>query len=176
MSNAGVVSEVKLAANRKNAKRSTGPKDTTRTRLNALKHGLLSRQPVILGESARSFRRFSRMVKQEELKPRTAMESILADRIVCLLWRLKRLERVERDIISGDVERWSTPRSRGRLELPALGAAMVGRLSNRDTFGKLSRYETAIERSLMRMRAEFCKLQEARQAQMTKDEEVMTNQ
>ncbi len=36
----------KIVANRENAKISTGPKDTSLTRLNALKHGLLSKEAI----------------------------------------------------------------------------------------------------------------------------------
>ena len=42
-----ITSPAKLAANRANARHSTGPADTSRTRLNGLQHGLTSSQTVI---------------------------------------------------------------------------------------------------------------------------------
>ena len=42
-----MVSTKKLAANRNNAQLSTGPKDTSTTRLNATRHGILSDGGVI---------------------------------------------------------------------------------------------------------------------------------
>lgn len=41
----------KADSNRKNAQRSTGPHDTTSTRLNAVKHGLLARGITELDDS-----------------------------------------------------------------------------------------------------------------------------
>ena len=38
----------RLAANRRNAKKSTGPKDTSKSRFNNLQHGMCSRVPVVL--------------------------------------------------------------------------------------------------------------------------------
>ena len=53
--NASTVSERKLVANRKNAKRSTGPRTVqgkARTRFNALKHGLLAKQIMFSPDGA----------------------------------------------------------------------------------------------------------------------------
>ncbi len=38
----------KRVANRQNAALSTGPRDTTQSRMNALKHGILARETLIL--------------------------------------------------------------------------------------------------------------------------------
>ena len=45
-----------IEANRKNAKKSTGPRDTDRTRFNGLKHGLRAEQVVLPGEDPAAFR------------------------------------------------------------------------------------------------------------------------
>ena len=40
-------SKKRLEANRRNAKSSTGPQDTTTTSLNAMKHGILSKEVLV---------------------------------------------------------------------------------------------------------------------------------
>src|SRR5579871_3617724 len=44
-----------IRANRENARKSTGPKDTSRTRLNGLKHGLRSEHVYLPGEDPAEF-------------------------------------------------------------------------------------------------------------------------
>ena len=51
-------------ANRENAQKSTGPHNTLRTRLNALKHGFFSREVVVGGESVDEFVAFVQGVSQ----------------------------------------------------------------------------------------------------------------
>src|SRR4051812_11837034 len=48
----------KLAANRNNAKLSTGPRNTQSTRFNGVQHGLTSKQTVIPGESQEAYDNF----------------------------------------------------------------------------------------------------------------------
>lgn len=55
----------KIEANRENAKKSTGPKDTSLTRLNALKHGILSREAIIKGEDKKALEELGRRLRLE---------------------------------------------------------------------------------------------------------------
>ena len=84
----------KLAANRSNAQKSTGPRDTQGTRLNGIQHGLTSKQAVIPGESQESYDSF-RAGLLADLHPKSATEDMLADRIVAAAWRLQRFQRIE---------------------------------------------------------------------------------
>ena len=84
----------KLAANRTNAQRSTGPQDTSRSRFNGVQHGLTSRQTVIPGESQEDYDEFHRELLAD-LKPKSATENLLAERIVAAAWRLQRFQRIE---------------------------------------------------------------------------------
>ena len=74
-------SEKQIAANRRNAQASTGPRDTSRTRFNSCTHGLRSQQVVLPGESEEEY--------QERLEtwtceydPQTERERYLITRIV----------------------------------------------------------------------------------------------
>ncbi len=73
-----MVSEKQLKANRRNAKLCTGPKDTSKTKLNALKHGLHSNQVIISGESREEFDELACKIS-EEFNPRDGLETILVD-------------------------------------------------------------------------------------------------
>jgi hypothetical protein len=82
------------AANRANANHSTGPADTSRTRFNGLAHGLTSKQTVIPGESQDEYNSFQRDLLSH-LAPGSAIETVLAERLIAAAWRLKRFTRVE---------------------------------------------------------------------------------
>ena len=93
-----MVSERKRQANRSNAKRSTGPKDTRRTRYNAQKHGLLSQAAIIqTGDAKEDPRELESLLEalREDLEPEGRLEEILVDRIASCVWRLRRAQRAE---------------------------------------------------------------------------------
>lgn len=76
-----MASRKQLIANRKNAKKSTGPKNTSLTRLNALKHGILSKEVLLTGEKKKDLEELGRRLRLE-LAPQGEMEMILVDRMV----------------------------------------------------------------------------------------------
>ena len=91
------ISPARLAANRANAQRSTGPRTAEgkyASSQNATTHGLLSRQPLLAGEDPAEFEDpEARLV--EESSPASAAEDLLVDDVAGLLWRLRRLAKVE---------------------------------------------------------------------------------
>ena len=74
--------------NRPNARKSTGPKDTTSSRFNAVKHGLLVEGITEL-DIPETFREF-RARLEAELKPVGEVETFLARRIALGIVRLTR--------------------------------------------------------------------------------------
>ena len=84
-------------ANRRNALNSTGPRKPAgkrRSSKNAIKHGILARDVVLLGESEEDFEQ----LREEligELRPDGSLETQTAERVVILMWRLRRLYRAE---------------------------------------------------------------------------------
>ena len=91
------VSPKKLRANRRNARKSTGPRTAEGKAVacrNATTHGLFCRDLVLPGEEADRFH-FLRESILRALKPQDAMELALVDRLVCDQWRLNRLQRAE---------------------------------------------------------------------------------
>jgi hypothetical protein len=94
-------SEKQFAANRANAARSTGPRTEegkARSRLNALKHGLLATEAAnfgVEGEAARkTFEGLSDRL-ENYYRPRGPIEEILVQKIAIVTWRLKRVMRFE---------------------------------------------------------------------------------
>ena len=98
-----VVSTNKISANRRNAQLSTGPNDTSRTRLNALKHGILSEAVLIRAgdgaEDASEFRSFHDSM-QNDLAPEGAMEELLVEDLIGITWRKRRVLAYESAVIS----------------------------------------------------------------------------
>src|SRR5215207_9117728 len=91
------ISEERLAANRANAQKSTGPKTRegrAASRMNALKHGLLSQEVLICSphryeSEAELFALHDRF--WDELQPMGPLELMLCDQIVTTHWRLRRV-------------------------------------------------------------------------------------
>jgi len=81
----------KIAANRNNAKKSTGPKTSVGKAMsswNSTRHGLLSpRLPLLYGRSKKRFTRLLRSLKQD-LEPVGTLEEVLVEKIAQEYWRL----------------------------------------------------------------------------------------
>ena len=111
-----MVNEKKVAANRRNARKSTGPRSATgkaKARLNAIKHGLTASLPIFLeGESEDEFEAM-RTGFHQAWSPIGELEVFLVDRMVQRGWQMGRAERVEvelfsRQILADDAKRLET--------------------------------------------------------------------
>lgn len=93
-----MATEKQIAANRRNAKMSTGPKTTSgkaTSSRNALKHGVLSESMTSEREGREKFQALlDRLIEDHE--PETALESLLVERLANLFWRERRLARAEK--------------------------------------------------------------------------------
>src|SRR5262245_54215125 len=101
------MSKKRLAANRRNALRSTGPKTekgTATCRNNALRHGLRALQTVIPGEEPAEWE-IHRDAVLADLDPQGALETALAEQVAAKLWRLARVTRHEADLIANGQDR-----------------------------------------------------------------------
>ena len=89
-----MTSDRKTESNRRNAQLSTGPNDTSRSRLNASSHGILSRQALITtGEGCEDAELFEQLADalREDWAPVGATEQLLCDLLIMLTWRRRRL-------------------------------------------------------------------------------------
>jgi hypothetical protein len=100
------VSLKQLAANRRNAQKSTGPKSANGkavSKLNGVKHGILSKQVLVRGLNFKESRHELTKLYQrfwEELQPVGPVEEMLVDQMVTAHWRLRRALTAE----SGEIE------------------------------------------------------------------------
>src|SRR5579862_2920290 len=104
------MSEKQIEANRRNAQKSSGPKTPEGravSRMNAMKHGILSREVVVQGfgacENEEEFEQLSQRF-WDHLKPVGPMEGMLVDRIVTTQWRLRRVLKAESGEIALSVD------------------------------------------------------------------------
>lgn len=147
-----MTSQRQLEANRRNALSSTGPRTPQGkavVALNAVQHGLLSRQAVIQGESEAELIEFGKRLRSQ-LVPVGELELLLVDRIVSTAWRMRRAISLESGLFDS---------THGDGSVYETGLAYKG---DRDKLQLLSRYELTLERSLFRALHELRRLQTAR--------------
>lgn len=151
-------SQQQIQANRKNAKKSTGPKTPegkAAASQNALKHGLTATRDVVATESQEDYDAH-RQALLEELTPQGPMQSILAERIVSLSWRLRRAGYIQNQAIDVFEERINPDGYRRRRQQEdnekdpnlILGRVALRDFTNERVIDRLQMYETRIENSL----------------------------
>jgi hypothetical protein len=116
-------------ASRENAKRSTGPRNTERSRYNALKHGLRARSPILPGEDAEALRA-RHDIFNASIAPQDEVERLLVNRLVKISWRLDRVDRAL-EARAADPD----PDEAARLAEEADFVALMGRRLIRDPRG-----------------------------------------
>src|SRR5262245_42710765 len=111
----------RAAVNRRPPRRtqlSPGPKTaagkavSSRPPRRTIKHGLLSRQLLLPGESRRHLTRLRNQM-YAALAPGDVLETLLIDRITGAMWRLRRLGRVETELFQIQGERCHRRRQHG---------------------------------------------------------------
>jgi hypothetical protein len=110
-------SEKRVTANRQNAKKSTGPRTLDgkeRARLNAVTHGLTAQTAVLPGEDPGELEALGKSLMRQ-LKPRGVVQRIIAERVVSLAWKLRRVARAEeavaREMHDNAVATWKHERN-----------------------------------------------------------------
>ena len=96
-----MASRKQIEANRRNARKSTGPKSLagkTRAARNALKHGLRAKHILVPGEDAKAFDDL-RVLLDREFQPSGPVEHQLVERMAACAWRLRRTYRIEAEIL-----------------------------------------------------------------------------
>jgi hypothetical protein len=144
-----MATEAQIEANRRNARRSTGPKTAAGravSRQNALKHGLSARKLIVFDEKRGDFLAFHDEMLAA-LAPGDALEAALAERIILCAWRLRRAGRAE-------AARLNYAAAQRMGHHPGWRTEIDNALSDGEgTIAMIARYETQIERSLYRAMA-----------------------
>jgi hypothetical protein len=178
--------EAKIIANRRNAQKSTGPRTRAGKAVaskNSVKYGLLANQTVISSENHSDFCK-ERYRILSDLAPESPMESMLAERVVILSWRLKRIDCIQNQTIdalnarntSGTLTKLTKSLLFKDSDLPqadssgpahdlALGRLAIKDFSNSRVLDRLLMYERRIENSLFKTIFELQRLQLMRKLQ-----------
>ncbi|MGB2865041.1 MAG: hypothetical protein WBC05_17065 [Sedimentisphaerales bacterium] len=158
-----------ILANRNNSQKSTGPQTDEGKAVvsqNAVKHGLFAAEAVITGENPADYELYHDQFLAE-LAPVGMLESLLAERIISLGWRLQRAERMQNQAIEDMIEcEVTNPRARDRRKSHcnnerirpddprydpdhlALGRVAAGDWSYFRVLDRMLLYERRIENSL----------------------------
>jgi len=146
-----MATDKQIEANRRNAKKSTGPRTEegkAKSAQNARKHGLTSRRMVLADEDAAEFEQLWRNVHRE-LNPETQLEVLIVNRIAAVQWRLARVPALEAELM--DRLRYDMlGEDHGLGGAWSLDAGPYG-----GALARLARYETALERNAARLMAEL---------------------
>jgi hypothetical protein len=162
----GGIMTKRISANRRNAKKSTGPNNTTSTRFNATKHGLLAAGITELDDADEYQNTLSRL-NQAYL---AELETFLLERIALTMIRLRRSARLEAEYITDVLN----PPIYGEAH-ESVGMALFERplidpglpaAVNSEKFEPLvkifQRYDTALENKLFRAMHEVERLRRMR--------------
>ena len=165
-----MATEAQILANHRNALKSTGPctaAGKAAVSQNAVKHGFWAHQAVISSESQADFDRYRDQILAE-LAPASPMESVLAERIVNLSWRLKRAALIHNQTIDAlNARNTSSPLAKLAQSLSnpstsapelALGRLAIKDFSNARVLERLLMYERRIEHSLYKTLLELQRL------------------
>lgn len=138
-----MTSPAQIAANRRNAAKSSGPKTAAGKAVvarNALRHGLTTRQVVVPGEGLADFVRFHAEIRGV-LNPTDAIEEELVERIVICAWRLRRMGCIEAALLAD---------ASGHVGSSAVYGTELGVGFSRvlPAMTTLSRYESVLDRAL----------------------------
>jgi hypothetical protein len=92
-----MATQPQIHANRKNAKKSTGPRPAVgkaKSCFNALKSGLHAQSQVIPGEYPAELEALAASYR-EEFQPESPQNSVLVDSMIAADWQLRRLRKME---------------------------------------------------------------------------------
>ena len=172
-------SPAQIAANQRNAQLSTGPKTAEGKAVsskNASKHRLLALDVIQMDEDINAFVELGQGLERE-FNPQGDLEHAFVERIAALLWRLKRAGRIESGVLfyqrnrirMVDPEPGQETENEEQNNLRQYGDDWAKRglsyIAGEDSLAKLSRYESSIQRNLLRTIHELQRLQAARKGE-----------
>jgi len=185
--------KAQIKANQQNAQKSTGPQTAegkAAVSQNAVRHGLFAAEAVIQGEDPSDYELY-RDKYLAELLPVGMVESMLAERIVSLWWRLRRAERMQNEAIEDMIGRkvtnllsrhdreyyYSNQRIRPGDPRYALDDLPLGRIAISDwshskVLDRMLMYERRIENSVIKIMKELKRFQVMRRIELQNVEKI----
>jgi hypothetical protein len=160
-------SQKQIDANRKNARKSTGPitaEGRAVSSRNALRHGLTATSLFMSDEEQAEFEELLHAF-ETELQPAGMLEQALVQEIVGAHWRLRRLRQIETGVLQInliDEARQIDRDYTGLGDAERLGYVVRQDARCSNTLANLSRYEARLERTFYRALHELQRRQSAR--------------
>jgi hypothetical protein len=163
-----MISERQLAANRRNAQKSNGPKTPegrAAVRLNALKHGFTAAEIILpTVESEADFEAF-RQAFLDKCQPVGPIEEVLVEDMVISRWRLSRIRKMEPGFFAKKLHNLKAIREEHYSHLSGyahLTHVLADDALYQDVYGKMSRYEGRFQRTFFKALKELERLQALR--------------
>jgi hypothetical protein len=148
-----MATQKQIEANRRNAQKSTGPKTEqgkTKSKFNALKHGMTAEVAVLPHEDKTSYEEL-RQATIESYQPANGAELMLVDLIAINYWRLLRARRVETATLDlhvrGYKRRHGVSPSASLDDDSGIATAFA---DPENGLGNINRYQTTVERAYLR--------------------------
>ena len=171
-----------IAANRRNAQKSTGPRSAAgkaASSANALVHGFTAARILVLADEDEEVFHAMRQDVIADLDPLDMVQAALAQRIAVLLWRLERASRLEAELFDHGELLAQRGRERAQEEgepgagcgdeeemraAVPLAALLVEHEASARAYERLARHENALQRALERTLQAFTRLRAASEA------------
>jgi hypothetical protein len=162
-----------ISANRRNAKKSTGPRSDggrSISRMNAVKHGALSEATPSPRENISGYNDYLIGLRREYC-PQNVRENQLVERVALLLWREVRLAKYEVELISmGHASKSFIEEPVYRVADAKRNAFRNGVLPIEEQLG-IARYQTSLSNQLRQAFADLEDLVTSRDQGMTQDDD-----
>jgi hypothetical protein len=165
---------LQVAANRRNAQRSTGPrtaKGKASVRLNAVTHGMTAKVIVLPHECAPDYHEI-RAALIEDYAPATSQELMLVDQIAANYWRTIRARRFETAMFDNQLR--TKKREHGKDLFPSSaddeGCAVMLRVDSPESLKNYFRYDASISRDYYRAIATLERMQAGRRREEDRQE------
>jgi hypothetical protein len=165
------VSAAKRAANRENARLSTGPQSDAgkaKVSLNALKTGLTGRTVLLPFDDAPAYEALL-LSYQKEFAPVGPVETGLVQSLVDICWRLERIPGLEYALLENGYNQLGQANPAATLNTPEAALELKIRLMHEKTFRNLHLQENRLVRRREREMKELRTLQETRKAHETEE-------
>ncbi len=137
----------------------TAAKEAPRGRSNSckklLKHGLTVKRVIAFDERPAEFEEFY-LELANALGAKDAVEEVLVERIIICAWRLRRVYRIESGLLSKARTSWNNGVATITQDIELVFLRLA---SHDDDLAKLTRYESSLERSLIRTLRELDRYQ-----------------
>jgi hypothetical protein len=160
-----MISEKQLEANQENAKLGGVKTEEGKavSKLNAIKHGLLTREALLDGENEQELKELTDNI-YEQFTPKGELEKIFCDRIASSVWRLSRAIKVEKNIMEfhskDDFGKICLSQAEGQGRRMAIMDMIIN-----DDIEKIIRYESSIERGIYKALHELQRIQATRKGE-----------